>query len=78
MIRTRKPPPPAPVKVCPETITQLLSEKPSGSRGEGLRISSDGYHRRNLSGFEIFDSGNFSGGGVVGKFSEYFFFGGLI
>ena len=30
VIRTRKPPPPAPVKVCPETIRKLLSEKPSG------------------------------------------------
>ena len=72
MIRTRKPPPPAPVKVCPETITKLLSEKPSGSQGEVLRISSDGDHRRNFLGL-----GGGGGGGwwraVVEKFSKYFF-----
>ena len=82
VIRTRKPPPPAPVKVCPETIRKLLSEKPPGSQGEVLRISSDRDHRRNFSELEIFDSGNFflggGGGGVrvVEKFSKYFL-GGL-
>ena len=68
MIRTRKPPPPAPVKVCPETIRKLLSEKPSGSQGEVLRISRDRDHGRNFSGLEIFDSGNF----FLEKFSKYF------
>ena len=69
MIRTKKPPPPAPVRVCPETIKKLLSEKPSGSQGEVLQISSDRDHRKNFSGLEIFDSGTFlffGGGGEGG------------
>ena len=82
VIRTRKPPPPAPVKVCPETIRKLLSEKPSGSQGEVLRISSDRDHGRNffwvgnlrLRNFFFFFWVGVGGGGlrVVEKFSKYF------
>ena len=77
VIRTKKPPPPAPVRVCPETIKKLLSERPSGSQGEVVHFKWQGSSKEffwvgNLRFRDFFGGGRGVERGVVEKFSKYF------
>ena len=62
VIRTKKPPPPAPVRVCPETIKKLLSEKSSGSQGDVFQVT--GIIEGIFLGWKSSIPGLFLGGGV--------------